>query len=37
MFELPKGTILGVMELQMTLEYFDFPRIFTCRNSTNQI
>jgi hypothetical protein len=36
MFRLPQNTILGRLELRRTLEYYDFPRIFTCRNSTHQ-
>src|SRR5436853_644267 len=36
MFELPFGTPLGRLHMGRTLEYFDFPRIFTCKNSTNQ-
>lgn len=36
MTELPKGTVLGRLTLLKTIEYFDFPRIFTCRNGTGQ-
>jgi len=36
MIELPKATQLGELTLQKTLEYFDFPRIFTCKNNSGQ-
>ena len=34
---LPINTPLGKLELQRVVEYYDFPRIFTCKNSTGQI
>jgi hypothetical protein len=37
MTELPINTPLGKLELQRVVEYYDFPRIFTCKNSTGQI
>lgn len=37
MTELPTNTPLGKLELQRVVEYYDFPRIFTCKNSTGQI
>jgi hypothetical protein len=37
MTELPINTPLGKLELQRVIEYYDFPRIFTCKNSTGQI
>lgn len=37
MTELPINTPLGKLELQRVVEYYDFPRIFTCINSTGQI
>lgn len=37
MNELPIDTPLGKLELQRVIEYYDFPRIFTCCNSTGQI
>lgn len=37
MNELPQGTILGKLEIHHVLEYYDFPRLFSCRNSTGQL
>lgn len=37
MTELPINTPLGKLELQRVIEYYDFPRIFTCKNSTGQL
>lgn len=36
MSELPSGTILGHLTLGLVLEYYDFPRLFTCRSVTGQ-
>lgn len=36
MSELPSGTILGELTLGLVLEYYDFPRLFTCRSATGQ-
>lgn len=36
MFELPQNTLLGKVSLQCVIEYYDFPRTFTCANSTGQ-
>lgn len=32
MFNLPKNTILGNLTLEMTFQFFDVPRLFTCIN-----
>lgn len=37
MTELPQGTILGTLQLVRVLEYYDFPRLFTCRSNTGQV
>lgn len=37
MTELPINTPLGKLQLQRVVEYYDFPRIFICINSTGQI
>lgn len=37
MTELPTNTPIGKLELRRVVEYYDFPRIFTCTNSTGQI
>lgn len=36
MSELPSGTVLGDLTLGLVLEYYDFPRLFTCRSATGQ-
>lgn len=36
MSELPTGTFLGGLTLGHVLEYYDFPRLFTCRSVTGQ-
>lgn len=36
MTELPRGTLLGVLRLEFVIEYYDFPRLFTCVNNTGQ-
>lgn len=36
MFSLPTGTMLGVLKMERTIEHYDFPRIFVCRNTTQQ-
>lgn len=36
MNELPSGTVLGELTLVQVLEYYDFPRLFTCRSVTGQ-
>lgn len=36
MGELPSGTFLGDLSLGHVLEYYDFPRLFTCRSVTGQ-
>jgi hypothetical protein len=36
MSHLPSGTILGSLTLVHVLEYYDFPRLFTCRSSAGQ-
>lgn len=36
MSELPSGTFLGELSLGHVLEYYDFPRLFTCRSVTGQ-
>lgn len=37
MTALPEGTPLGKLTLQRVIEYYDFPRLFTCQNNTGQI
>lgn len=37
MFKLPINTILGDLNLLEVFEHFDFPRIFTCKNKTDQL
>lgn len=32
MFSLPKNTLLGHLELEYTFQYFDIPRLFTCKS-----
>jgi hypothetical protein len=34
MFNFPKNTILGQLKLEETFQYFDIPRLFTCKNNT---
>tara|TARA_R110002167_G_scaffold70453_2_gene198685 strand:- start:93715 stop:94914 length:1200 start_codon:yes stop_codon:yes gene_type:complete len=34
---LPSNTVLGKLELLEVFEYYDFPRIFSCKNQTGQI
>jgi hypothetical protein len=34
---LPKNTPLGFLEIKDIFEYFDFPRLFTCKNKSNSI
>lgn len=36
MFKLPTGTLLGALQMERIIEHYDFPRIFVCRNSTQQ-
>ncbi|XLZ69745.1 DUF6575 domain-containing protein [Massilia sp. SR12] len=36
MFELPQNTFLGRLALVRTIEHYDFPRLFTCQNTTQQ-
>lgn len=36
MSHLPSGTILGDLAVVHVLEYYDFPRLFTCRSATGQ-
>jgi len=36
MHHLPIGTHLGQFEVDKVLEYYDFPRLFTCRSITGQ-
>lgn len=36
MTELPRDTLLGVLRLEHVIEYYDFPRLFTCINNTGQ-
>lgn len=36
MFTFPIGTMLGVLHMIRTIEHYDFPRIFICRNTTHQ-
>lgn len=36
MNHLPKGTVLGDLSLRQVLEYYDFPRLFTCQSITGQ-
>ncbi len=36
MYELPRGTVLGDLRIDKVLEYYDFPRLFTCASSTGQ-
>lgn len=32
MFKLPKNTILGILQLESTYQFYDIPRLFTCTN-----
>lgn len=34
MFELPKNTILGELKIQHVFQYFDIPRLFSCKNKS---
>lgn len=34
MFELPKNTILGELKIQYVFQYFDIPRLFSCKNKS---
>lgn len=36
MHELPRGTPMGHLSIGKVLEYYDFPRLFTCVSSTGQ-
>lgn len=36
MSHLPSGTILGTLALVEVFEYYDFPRLFTCRSASGQ-
>lgn len=36
MSHLPSGSILGDLAVVHVLEYYDFPRLFTCRSATGQ-
>lgn len=36
MMNLSNGTILGTLVLDQVIEYYDFPRLFLCHNSTGQ-
>lgn len=36
MFELPQHTRLGNLKLGSVIEYYDFPRTFTCQNGSGQ-
>ena len=36
MSDLPSGTFLGHLSVGHVLEYYDFPRLFTCRSVTGQ-
>jgi hypothetical protein len=37
MYNLPTNTILGRLHMGRIIEHYDFPRIFTCGNSTQQL
>lgn len=37
MFNLPKSTVLGGLELVDTFEFYDVPRLFTVRNKTGAV
>lgn len=37
MNELPRGTVLGVLTIVHVFEYYDFPRLFSCRSATGQM
>lgn len=37
MSNLPHGTLLGELTINHVLEYYDFPRLFTCQNKTGQM
>ena len=37
MLELPNNTQLGKLQLERVVEYYDFPRTFTCKNSSGQL
>jgi len=37
MTRLVSGTMLGLLRLEHVIEYYDFPRIFSCRSSTGQL
>lgn len=34
---LPEKTVLGRLDILQVFEYYDFPRIFSCKNQTGQI
>ena len=34
---LPEGTLLGELEIEEVFVYFDFPRLFSCKNEKGQI
>lgn len=36
MHNLPVGSPLGTITIDHVIEYYDFPRLFTCRNNTGQ-
>lgn len=36
MDDLPRNTMLGDLSLVEVLEYYDFPRLFTCKSTTGQ-
>ncbi|MFZ2727102.1 MAG: DUF6575 domain-containing protein [Methylococcaceae bacterium] len=36
MFYLPKNTYLGKLEVKDIFEFYDIPRLFTCKNKTGQ-
>jgi hypothetical protein len=36
MHNLPSGTVLGSLVLDLVIEYYDFPRLFTCHANTGQ-
>jgi len=36
MHNLPVGTSLGILSMDMVIEYYDFPRLFTCHSNLGQ-
>lgn len=34
MFNFPKNTVLGELSIQYTFQYFDIPRLFSCKNKS---